>query len=511
MTPLPAPEISVIIPAYNTADYLDRTLRNIAEEQFGDSPAELWEIIVVNDGSTDRTEAIAQEWAGRYPGNVRVITQPNQGVSAARNRGIDKARGEYIYFMDSDDLLRQRALPDLVRSATAGRLDMLAFNYSEITPDQYKSMEHESLSHVPLPTPAPMTAHKYLWLTFGFDYTGCIFSVWRAVYHRKFLNNNRLRFDSSLSFGEDQIFNFILFSKKPTIALIPEKLYLYNIGRPLNVTSNTNKEHLDRKILGQISLIRKLHEIKETYRKDPEVTNMILASIDAAIKYLYQISSIEMISADKPFKDLIKMRRLYKNTGGKVSPGKPRFKTKPGKYTLQQRSKRWILAYPLSIFMGLFDCISGKGLWRTRQAAIDKRSRRQWRRDTVAKNKQIYAELIMNCPAKKVIFMSGPIEKVGYIDIIKRVIEENNITDAEIMVFANGISNESEITLINAGYYPFDYSSYNFHYDLGPGDRTHMLCNMAHITAASEIFILPTADISDDIYSKTTCKITSVK
>lgn len=91
------PRVSIIIPSYNSLKYLPETLQSVLEQDFSD-----FEVIVVNDGSTDGTEA----WfnANIEDPRLKLITQPNQGPSAARNTGIAVAQGEYIAFLDSDDL-----------------------------------------------------------------------------------------------------------------------------------------------------------------------------------------------------------------------------------------------------------------------------------------------------------------------------------------------------------------------------------------------------------------------
>ena len=91
------PVISVIVPAYNVEKYIRECLVSLVEQTFRDI-----EIVVVNDGSTDKTAQIIDEFA-RKDNRIKVITQENQGLSSARNRGIEQARGEYISFVDSDD------------------------------------------------------------------------------------------------------------------------------------------------------------------------------------------------------------------------------------------------------------------------------------------------------------------------------------------------------------------------------------------------------------------------
>src|SRR5436309_14441323 len=95
--------ISVVVPIYNVEEYLEPCLESLAAQTVEDL-----EVVMVDDGSTDGSRAIAEGFAGR-DGRFRLITQPNGGLSAARNTGIDAAGGEFLAFVDSDDILPRNA------------------------------------------------------------------------------------------------------------------------------------------------------------------------------------------------------------------------------------------------------------------------------------------------------------------------------------------------------------------------------------------------------------------
>jgi glycosyltransferase involved in cell wall biosynthesis len=95
------PLVSVVIPTYNQPAFLREALESVFSQTFGD-----YEIIVVNDGSTDGTAELLQQYGGR----IRVVTQENQGIGRARNRGMDEAAGRYIAFLDHDDLWHREKL-----------------------------------------------------------------------------------------------------------------------------------------------------------------------------------------------------------------------------------------------------------------------------------------------------------------------------------------------------------------------------------------------------------------
>lgn len=102
--------ISVVIPLYNKEKSIERTILSVLNQTYGD-----YELVVVNDGSTDRSLDVVERMNGLTNERVRVINQENAGVSAARNRGIQEAKGEYIAFLDGDDLWDKDFLKEMVR------------------------------------------------------------------------------------------------------------------------------------------------------------------------------------------------------------------------------------------------------------------------------------------------------------------------------------------------------------------------------------------------------------
>ena len=119
-----SPAISVIVPAYNTEAFLPRCLDSLLAQAFPD-----FEAILVDDGSTDRTLSVLQAYAGRFAA-CAVVTQENQGLSAARNAGIQASRGRYIAFVDSDDWVAPTFLETLYRTVTEAERDIAQVAYA---------------------------------------------------------------------------------------------------------------------------------------------------------------------------------------------------------------------------------------------------------------------------------------------------------------------------------------------------------------------------------------------
>ena len=133
--------LSIIMPVCNVAPYIEKCLASLLCQ--GLAPSD-YELIVVNDGSTDESYTIAKTFlehqASLAPFTFHLISQPNGGLSAARNMGIRHAKGKYIQFVDSDDYLEPHVLGALVQKMEQEQLDVLRFNYQNVN-EEYQVYE----------------------------------------------------------------------------------------------------------------------------------------------------------------------------------------------------------------------------------------------------------------------------------------------------------------------------------------------------------------------------------
>lgn len=121
--------MSVIVPVYNVADYLPACMDSLLAQRCDD-----WELILVDDGSTDgKSPKLCDEYATQHPDLIRVIHQANGGLGAARNTGIEAAKGEYLLFVDSDDTLAPDCLEQLSAWIEESHADMYVFGYLYVT------------------------------------------------------------------------------------------------------------------------------------------------------------------------------------------------------------------------------------------------------------------------------------------------------------------------------------------------------------------------------------------
>ena len=119
--------VSVIVPVYNTEKYLEYCINSILKQTHRNI-----EIILVDDGSTDKSLSICNQYK-KIDERINVISKQNTGVSDSRNIGVNNAKGEYILFVDSDDLLVPHTLPSLIISAMDSRTDILIADYQSLT------------------------------------------------------------------------------------------------------------------------------------------------------------------------------------------------------------------------------------------------------------------------------------------------------------------------------------------------------------------------------------------
>lgn len=123
------PLISIIVPVYKVEKYIHRCIESVLHQTYTN-----WELILVDDGSPDSCGRICDEYA-MYHDKIAVIHKINQGVGAARNTGLHRAEGEWIYFLDSDDFIKEDALKKMISYSQEGLYDMVIAGFYYLQPD----------------------------------------------------------------------------------------------------------------------------------------------------------------------------------------------------------------------------------------------------------------------------------------------------------------------------------------------------------------------------------------
>lgn len=214
-------KISVIVPIYNIEKYLPQCLDSLVNQDFSDM-----EIICVNDGSTDGSGKILENYANR-DSRIRIITQENAGPSAARNTGIDAAKGEYLMFLDGDDFYTKNACKIAYDNITMNNSDIAVFGLIEKYGLFCKSGRvNKNIKK------AFKTGNIDLWKFQTF--------CWNKIYKSEFINRNNIRFFVNVKGIEDGIFTLICLFKQAKYSLIDRALYVYRKNRIGSIMSNFN-------------------------------------------------------------------------------------------------------------------------------------------------------------------------------------------------------------------------------------------------------------------------------
>lgn len=205
------PEISVIVPFYNVEEYLAECLDSLLAQGFAD-----FEVLLVDDGSPDGSRAIAEEYAARDE-RLRIITRENGGLGAARNTGIREAKGRYLTFVDSDDLLPTGALGALVASAHETGSEIVCGSVERF--DSRKTWSPGWVDDVHLVKRQRVTIEEFLPLLRNL-YT------WNKLYRRDFFTGQGLWFREGVAY-EDQPIVTQLFARARSIDVLPDIVYRY--------------------------------------------------------------------------------------------------------------------------------------------------------------------------------------------------------------------------------------------------------------------------------------------
>ena len=201
--------VSIIIPVYNVASYISECLKSIESQTYSNL-----EILVIDDGSSDKTADIVRYFASKDK-RIRLISQSNQGVSSARNHGLDLMSGKYVAFVDGDDWIEEGYIEKMYKKMSETDSDIVKSGCRFINTDTGKTRLYRSLD-------------KLLIGVKAIEYYLCgrmISSSMCGGLYRSDLFHNNVRFDSHVKIGEDGQMTLLLLSKAKKVALIPDILY----------------------------------------------------------------------------------------------------------------------------------------------------------------------------------------------------------------------------------------------------------------------------------------------
>ena len=225
--------ISVIVPVYNSEKYILDCVNSVLDQEFSS-----YEVIIVNDGSTDESLTILQSLA-KQSDKIRVVSQENKGVSAARNLGLQLSQGDYIVFLDADDYLHKDALMTFMDVAHSCKADFVYSTKCFVTKNQKNIKKQVRRVVSSREAVSDLLDPKV------------IVGSWNKIYRKSFLVENNIKFNEKLMYGEGLNFIVDCSLRSEKTIMIEDRLYYY---RRDNYNSATTSFSLDKIKNGDFAL-----------------------------------------------------------------------------------------------------------------------------------------------------------------------------------------------------------------------------------------------------------------
>jgi glycosyltransferase involved in cell wall biosynthesis len=307
-------DISIIVPVYNSEKTLEKCLDSILSQTFTN-----FECILIDDGSTDKSPAICDEYAQK-DNRIQVLHKLNEGVSAARNDGIKAARGEYIAFVDSDDY----TLPDmywlLLEKIEKERKELVCCGYT-----------HRNKTYLPPPVLSSVSVAQAV---YHLEHSELFGLIWNKLYLAKIIKTHNIGFPTGQYFGEDIFFNLQYFGLINSFCLVDEALYVYSENSQSVSKSRPSFDQCLSRFNNVSSSITKLRETQgENYIN--RIISLDFTYTVFLIRVLYQPKKENKINRYMT----IKMAKLF-------------YRTWPAKKAF--RSNRYAVFYFFLMFLPVF-------------------------------------------------------------------------------------------------------------------------------------------------------------
>jgi len=200
-------KVSVIVPIYNTEKYLEKCILSMLDQTLKEI-----EIILINDGSTDNSAIICENYAKKYPNKINYINNKNCGCSASRNLGISLAKGEYISFIDSDDYIEKEMYEKMYEKAKSEDLDIIVCG---IVLHNFDGTIRYSIPETPI------DEYDYLLPKMK------VSNIWNKIYKTDFLKRIEVTFLETIHCFEDLLFSFECYTQAKKVFYLKEPFYHY--------------------------------------------------------------------------------------------------------------------------------------------------------------------------------------------------------------------------------------------------------------------------------------------
>ena len=277
--------VSVIVPVYNVEKYLERCLNSLTKQTF-----ENYEILVINDGSPDKSEEIIKKIQKKYPKTIKYYKKENGGLSDARNYGLMKSKGDYIIFVDSDDYVDKNFIKKLYDKAIETKSDITICGIFDEYEETQQKLEY--INYIPQKLCNIYNDKRQMLNRFA---------AWNKMYKKSIFGD--LKFEKNKIY-EDLRLIPKLYLKANKISFVNEPLYHYIIRNGSIMTSSTIQKNLDiLSAFEDIIYYFKKENVYEIFKDELEYM---------AIDHLFIATSIRVIELSN-FKELKENLKIFKN------------------------------------------------------------------------------------------------------------------------------------------------------------------------------------------------------
>lgn len=281
--------LSIIVPVYKVEQYIEKCIASILDNKLFDSRCEL---IVVDDGSPDRSMEVVERLCA-FRQNVTLVRQGNQGLGMARNAGASKAKGEYLWFVDSDDWLPSDAIEKILALIAATKPDVV--NIDHVMSSGLRStVENRATAAV------VYTGLEYLKLSIVQN------PVQYYIFQTSFYRGNSLHFEKDI-YHEDTLFTPMALFWAKRVVRLAEDCYVYNVREGSIMNSGNNLKHVRDmlQIVRKLEVFRKQHT--KTFQQSHVISRYAAIAVGAVFYYWKRLSKSErrMVSREMDFRLIV--------------------------------------------------------------------------------------------------------------------------------------------------------------------------------------------------------------
>lgn len=302
--------ITIIIPVYNVPKkYLDICIDSVINQTYKNI-----EILIIDDGSRKEIAETIDKYTSLND-NIKIFHKENEGVSKARNKGIELSKGEWILFVDADDYIEKDAVEKLINNSED--VEVVISRTQMNTQKEVQGYNKEILINNDNREELIKSILQIKNSKFNL-----VDGVWSKLYKKKFIIDNNIKFDEELSFGEDFIFNLKVYLKANKIMYIPNVLYYWRRDNENSVTQKYNKDLFEK----QIKVVEYINqdfneEIVEKYKQEyynyltqimQEIVRMQIYHEEANLSQKEKIKQLKILANYEYFKICIKQIQIKK-------------------------------------------------------------------------------------------------------------------------------------------------------------------------------------------------------